>query len=268
MDEARSSIPLLFGVPALISSAYTGAEFGFSGTSHVGPAAAAAMLAGDSAGALYDAFARFAWLLACGFYLLVALLAGRRFFGQHRWEVTYLAAPVSFAAMNIAANVYYVDFRLGVVPSDDAGDGGAGDSTSSSSLLFDSLGNTTSSFVFPEGPAVVASNLVYLTLAVSTFVAFLSALQFALAVVERRVFNREDKWGPLDFVRSQHVAFATVLARLHACAALALEKPSGPAVDELNKWFAGFKLAYDAHSRQESDVIFPAYNEFFPGMAA
>ncbi len=47
----------------------------------------------------------------------------------------------------------------------------------------------------------VTSDLVYISLAIATFACFMQFMQFILALLERRAFNREEKYGPSTFVK-------------------------------------------------------------------
>lgn len=117
----------------------------------------------------------------------------------------------------------------------------------------------------------------------------LICLTFA-SILRRGVFVPDYKWGPISFMRLTHEAIRGAMAAIHdATEALATEAGSaktagaegemeklggkgskgvGALAMQLVAMWEDLEWVHAVHSFHEDEVIFPAYEEFFPGVAA
>lgn len=117
-----------------------------------------------------------------------------------------------------------------------------------------------------EMNSAVSLDLVYICMALTSFVLAATAAHTVLALVERRAFNRADKWGPVSFIKVQHFAFEEFTQELVDLAQLAMDKPAGR-IKILQKMVGDLKHAHLWHSRQEDDVVFTHFNEQFANVS-
>lgn len=85
-------------------------------------------------------------------------------------------------------------------------------------------------------------------------------LQTLAALVRWRVFNPEQKWGPISFMRLMHEAFRNAIHKMEETA----KAGSTPALNsQLSQQYEAFEKAMHAHSQHEDLVFFAHYKELF-----
>lgn len=187
---------------------------------------------GLSANPGLNTFALVCYFLSAFFFLLnLPMLTWKNFLMQEKWDMSYWAmgfpaCAVALALLSLLETLLALDAGLTLIPR----------------------------------------QACYIAVGVATFVTAMLAGSTVLALINRRVFNREQKWGPLQLIQLSHFAFEEAGKELVAHAHATAERPAGR-VKELLTLLRSLRRAHTLHSAQEDAVLFKAMQELVPGHA-
>ncbi|PNH09480.1 Glutaredoxin-C6 [Tetrabaena socialis] len=111
-------------------------------------------------------------------------------------------------------------------------------------------------------PGDLSEAIAYATLFFTSWLHAILLLQTLTALIRRQVFVPDYKWGPMSFMRLTHEALRGGGAKLLGLAKNVEGDES--ALGSLRATWEGVHLMHEEHGRHEDEVIFKAYNEFFP----
>lgn len=112
---------------------------------------------------------------------------------------------------------------------------------------------------WPHGMAITG-------LVIATGATALCTLQTLSSLSLKGWFTADLKYGPMSIQRLSHEGFRGAMAKLStAVAGLDPNAPASMAIADVSRQFKDFHLAHTWHSKQEDEVLFKAFNDYFPG---